>query len=312
MALNIQALAAKAKEAGLDQTKVATGGTFTRDVPVEGPCMLRFVGYVELGQKETTYQGQKKKKNEVQLTFEVHGPKYPVKEHEGKKYPVLITVTESLTQSDKGNWLPLFKALNYSSKATHAVELLGEAYKGRIYHKKYKRKTDPADKESWTGIEVGFRNPDSKAYSFAAPVKEDEETGETTQLNVPQAISPIRAFLWNAPDMEQWDSIHIPGEWPEKKDEKTGEVIFAAKSKNVIQQRIRAAVNYGGSPINYLLANAGKELDLDTSALDEDEAPEGGGDEANPLAGVSDAAPATVKKPAGKAKAERKLDDLEV
>jgi hypothetical protein len=239
----------------------------------------------------------------VQLTFEVHGPKYPVKEIEGKKYPVLVSLIESLTQSDKGNWLPLFKALNYAGTATHAVALLGTAYKGRIFHKKFKRKNDPADAASWTGIEVGFRNPDTKAYSFAAPVREDEESGETKPLNVPAAVSPLRAFIWNAPDMEQWDSIYIDGEWPEKKDEKTGEVIFPAKSKNTLQQRIRAAVNYGGSPINYLLANAGKELDLDTSALEEDGPADDGEQAEKPVA--------EAKAPAASKAKPRTIDDFD-
>ncbi len=267
--LNVAALAAKAKEAGLDQTKIAAGGG-SFEAPAEGPCMLRFVGYVEMGKRATTYQGKAKQVDEVQLTFEVHGTKYPVKEHEGKKYPVLVNFTMTLSQSEKAAWPLVFKALNYAGKASHAVELLGDAYKGRIYHKKYKRKTDPADAASWTGVEVTFRNPDTKAFSFAPAVREDEETGETTPLNVPTALTPIKAFLWNAPDMEQWASIYVPGEWAEKRDDKTGEVKYPAKSKNVTQLRIRAATNYGGSPVNLLLANQGQELDLDMTALDDE------------------------------------------
>lgn len=302
MALNLSKLSAAAAAAGMDQTKVqASGGP--REVIPAGKCMVRFIGYVELGQKSSEYQGKPKLKNEVQLTFEVHGKKYPVREFEGKRYPVIITVTESLTQSDKGNWLPLFKALNVGGTAVNAVDLLGSAYLAEIYHKKYaKRGENKSDANTWTGVDVGFRDPNSKAYSFVAPALEDPVEGTITPVNVPEAITPIKGFLWNAPDMEQWDSIYVEGEWAEKKDDKTGAVIFPAKSKNVTQLRIRAAVNYGGSPINYLLANAGKELDL--VALDGEDDGDGSDSQAdtpaNAAAALSGVSAPAVAKPAGR------------
>lgn len=298
MALDLKKIAAAAKEAGLDQTKtVAGGGDFKREVLAEGPCKLRFVGYVELGTHVKKFKGQDKKSKRVRLAFEVTGPKHPPRvADDGTVYPNLAYIEENLTQSEKGNWPKLFSLLNHERAATHAVELLGKAYIGRIVHRKWKKRDDPADKESWTGVDVELR--DDTGYTVRAPFRDDPDTGDVIPVKVDPATVPLQVFLWNAPDLEQWESIYIAGEYPERKDEKTGKVIKPAASKNVLQNKIKAAIDFKGSPIYDLLVAKGLDLSVELNPEDE-------GEEA-------DEAPAAQSKPAPAArKGASKLADLD-
>jgi hypothetical protein len=76
-----------------------------------------------------------------------------------------------------------------------------------------------------------------------------------------------------------WDSLFIDGEYPERKDEKTGAVISPAKSKNVIQNKIRSAKNWATSPLSAIVAAGGATPDLpdaetpDRVPGEDDEAP---------------------------------------
>jgi hypothetical protein len=121
------------------------------------------------------------------------------------------------------------------------------------------------------GLDVLLRSADG-SYSIEPPQFEDPETGEVRSVQVAPPKSPIMGFIWNDPDMEQWESIFIDGEYPERKD-KEGNVTKAASSKNVIQLRIRAADNFKGSPIDELLQSKGIALDL-PGVSDPDEGPE--------------------------------------
>lgn len=68
---------------------------------------------------------------------------------------------------------------------------------------------------------------------------------------MPDAISDLRLFLFNHPSPECWNSLYIEGE-REVKDDK-GNVI-GKESKNFIQESIRSAVNFHGSPVEAMLA----------------------------------------------------------
>lgn len=255
---------AAAAETGADHTKtVAGGGGEGGDYtpPAEGRARARFVGYVETGKHTRSFKGQPKTKQELRLFFELSGPKHPPREVDGKKYPHIIEVEESLSLHEKANWPKLFAKLNYSGKAKHPVELLGSAYLVTVTHRKWaKAGEDKSDPTKWTGVDPKLRGNDG-SYNIDPPSFEDPETGETRAVKVDPAITPLRAFLWNNPSKEQWDSIFIEGEWPERKD-KDGKVTKKAASKNVLQLRCRAADNFGGSPLDEMLKANGISLDL--------------------------------------------------
>ena len=266
----INALAAKAVEKGVDMTKatVFTGGDY--EPPVEGPTRLRFVGYVEIGKQKTTFQGVTKFKDQAILTFELSGPKHPpVVSEDGTKNPIRISITETISLNDKANFFKLFQRMNYAGKAQHIAQLLGEAYKGKVIHRKYKR----ADGTEGTSAELKSKDT---GYTIEPPryevvTEEDGPTGEFKPLKVDPPLTTLKCFLWAHADMDQWASIFIDGTYAERKDEKTGAVTAPAKSKNTIQNKIKLASNFGGSPIHQLLVAGGLPLDLPDAEVPGDE-----------------------------------------
>lgn len=273
--MDVKALAAKAKQQSRDFTKTSTGGgEYTP--PAAGPVSLRFVAYFEVGQHEKVIKGTKKTQDQVQLVFELSGKNYPVRDN-GE--PLRMTVTENLSNNVKANIIKLFNKMNYEGKATHFTELLGNAYRGRIYH---------TEKE-YDGKKVVYANlRNEDGYSITPPVVEqvDEEGNVTTKkIKVAEPISELKAFVWDLASKEMWDAIYIDGEYEEKKDDK-GKVTRAAKSKNVVQELIKSAKNWIGSPMQVILDDGEPDLgdddDLDPDtvvekAKDEKEKPKADG-----------------------------------
>lgn len=266
MTLDFKALGAKATEiSGKDMTVAKAGGTFEN--AKAGFCLLRLVGYFEIGKQAGTYQGAPTLKDQVQLVFELSGPNHPPRVMEdGTKVPHRITITETFSLSEKARFFKLFRTMNYKGEATHMVQLMGEPFKGTVIHRKYKRRAD-TEATGMTGVAIELWDKTAGAFTIAPPRTEivDQETGmptgEVKVLNVPPAITPLKAFLWDMADMAQWNSIFVEGEYPERKNDK-GEVTAPAKSKNVLQNTIKSAANFKGSPIYNLIAEAGGNLDL--------------------------------------------------
>jgi len=276
MAFDIKKLAAKAKKTGRDYTKTREGGG-NYQPPAAGACSMRFVGYYEIGLQKKKYKGQEEIVKQVQLVFELSGKNYPVKDmDDGSKLPVRMTITERDSDNVKANINKIFKKMNYEGKATHFAELLGNAYRGRVFHN---------EKEGDGGAKIiysGLRNDDG--YFINPPVVEavDDEGNTTTRsVKVAEPVSELKCFLWDNPDLEQWARIYIDGEYEATKDEKTGKIVRPARSKNVIQNKIRGAVNWEGAPMQLLLADGELETDdtegnedaLEDEELDEDDTP---------------------------------------
>lgn len=279
----IAALAAQAVANGVDMTKAQTGGgDYTP--PAAGPVRLRFVGYVELGKHEKTFQGKTSDKEQVELTFELSGPKHPPREIDGVKYPHLIVIRETKSLSDKARFFKLVQLLNHSGKARHVAELLGSAYKGTVMHRTYKKAdgSEGVAAELYDKVAGTFRIEPPR-YEIVDP--ENGPTGEFAELKVDAPITKIKMFLWDYADLDQWASIFIDGQYEERKDAQ-GKVTAPARSKNVIQNKIKAAKNFPGSPIANLLIANGQTIDLpDSERPDDDDT------------GDSDDAPAQPKAP---------------
>jgi hypothetical protein len=257
--VDFKALGAKAVANGADQTKAVTGGGDYAP-PAAGPGMARFIGYVECGKQKGMMKGKEEIKEKVMLIFELVGKRHAT---DAESQPHRITVTETYSLNEKANFFKLFQRMNYRQDAQHIVQLLGEGYKVEVVHDTWK------DRNGKDRIDATLRN--ASGYTIAPPRKEDEdsETG-WVDIAVPQARSDLRCFLWNEADMEQWGSLYIEGEYPERKDEKTG-VVTPAKSKNTLQNKIKGAVNFIGSPIHTLLVAGGVALDLPNVGEDPDE-----------------------------------------
>jgi hypothetical protein len=226
-----------------DQNIAKKGGTFT--LPATGLVRLRLVGYYELGKKEDSFEGKPKVTDEVSLVFELSGPKHPPKVlDDGTKIPQRITVSLNKSMHEKASYYKLFKAMNYKGTAKIMAQLLGEAFLGTIFHKAWK--SDP------TKASAQLRDPNSGAYTVRPPIVEDAETGESRTVNVDPPLTKLKAFLWNNPSKAMWASIFIDGQYDAVMNE-DGTVKYPAKSKNVLQNRIKSAINYEGSPIADLI-----------------------------------------------------------
>jgi len=264
MTIDYKALAAKAAAEGANQTVAKSGGG-DYEPPAAGPALVRFVGYAELGKQKGTFQGKPTIKDKVLLIFELVGKRHPPAERDGVKIPQFIGIEESLSLNEKANFFKLFQRMNYRQDAAHMAGLLGEGFKAEVVHDTWK---DKQGKDRVTATLKG-----AGGYTIAPPRKEDEdsETG-WVDVAVPQAVSEIKCFLWKHADLGQWASIYIEGEYPERKDDK-GVVIAKAKSKNVLQDRIKQAVNFQGSPIHELLLTNGQGVDIPELDEQDDPAP---------------------------------------
>lgn len=273
-------MAAKAKELGVDMTKTVAGGG-AEPTPA-GPCFLRFTDYIELGKQKGTFKGAPTVKPKFMVGFEVSGPKHPPKEFDGKKVPHKVWIEDNFSLNERARFVQLFNTMNYSKTATHILDLLGDGFKGEIIHRKYPKRGEPKDDATkWTGVAVELFNKETKAFTVAPPRREkvDDETGlptgEFIALNIPPIVGDVRAFLWDLSDLDDWNKLYIEGEYEEVKD-KEGKVIKPAQSKNVLQNKIKSAVNFVGSPIYDLIAQAGGNLDLPEAGEDMDEEDDAG------------------------------------
>lgn len=274
-ASKLKAIADQAAKVGPDMTKPqASGGTSTYEPPAAGLTRLRLVSYVEIGKQKDVWDGKERLREKVLLGFELSGPKHPPRELEdGTKVPHRITVEENLSLSEKANFYKLFKRMNYTGEATHMAQLLGQEFLGTVTHRKSKD-----GKRTYANLR------DDAGHTIRPPYVEDPETGETRKIEVAPPISDLRLFVWDLADKEMWDSLFIDGEYDAIKDEKTGEVISPARSRNVLQNRIREATNFEGSPIANLLTENGDELDVPEAKDPKAEA--AAEDEDDPLNGV--------------------------
>lgn len=250
MAFNVQAAIAAAKATGPNMTEAAAGGG--RELPVAGMVRLRFVGFFELGKHESTWQGVKKVADRYEAVFELSGPKHPPIVTDNGTYPQRITVKGKLSLNSRATFYKLFSAMNYDGKATHIAELLGNPFLGTVSHN-----TTKID-----GKDVTFANLEDIRKPFVT----DPDSGDEKAVNVDPPLTELKLYLWELATPDMWDAIFIPGEY-EAREAKDGRPAVPAKSKNLIQNKIKSALNLKASPIyDYIV---GKVSAADTAALDE-------------------------------------------
>jgi hypothetical protein len=276
---------AAAKAKGPDMTKATEGGgDYTP--PAAGVCRLRFVGYVEIGKHEKKFKGVAKTQTRVILTFELSGPNHPPSE---SGHPQLISIDENLSLNTKAGFQKLFTRMNYAGKATHMAELLGSGYLGTIYHREWKGADDKIN------IAAELRSK-GEPYDVRPPRWDNPATGEKNiPIEIAPPVAPLRMFLWDFPEvgdtpLDQWNSLFIEGEYPARVDA-AGKETRPAKSKNTLQNKIKLAKNFNGSPIHILLTAGGKVIDIPDA--EQDDSPPFDADADEP------AAPTVVATPTG-------------
>jgi len=227
---------------GPDMTKPQPdSGDYTP--PAEGTAQARFVGYYEMGKHPGEYEGRPRVYDEVKLVFELSGPNHqPRQLPDGTRVPHRITVNEKKSLGAKANFFKLFGMMNYAGKATHMAQLLGEAYLVEITHSKSKD-----GKRTYANLR------DANGYKVRGPGFDDPISGRVVAVDVAPLMTQPRLFLWDMADVEMWDSIYVEGEYEAKKDDK-GNITQPARSKNVLQNYIKEAINWPEHPLSTFLA----------------------------------------------------------
>jgi len=226
-----------------DQSQTRTGGDFT--APKPGITVCRLIEYIELGmQKQKPYQGKPKPPAEVvRLTFELLSPARDIHEFDGKRTADKISFRCTKLLSNKARFKRLFNQMDYGRGKKHMAHFLGDAFLVEIFNYVGTDKKDHAslfNNEGFCRIGAPFR-----------PADPLDPNGKPTPIPVPDAISNLRLFLFNHPSPECWNSLYIEGEREVKDDKGT---VTGKESKNFIQDSIRAAVNFHGSPVEAMLA----------------------------------------------------------
>ena len=154
MTIDFKALGKKAATEGANMTVAKSGGGGDYKPPAAGPTRLRFVGYVEVGEQEYEFEGNKSWKPTAVLVFELSGKQHPpTVSDDGTKIPHRLSIELPISLNEKANFFKLFQRRNYKGEAQHIVQLLGEAYRGEVIHKKYPKKgEDRNDQSKWTGL----------------------------------------------------------------------------------------------------------------------------------------------------------------
>jgi len=204
----------------------------TREIPREGVALLRLVDYIETGRHEAK-NPMHKPSLKVLLTFELSHPDHMI-EFDGKKVPAKMTVRVNKTYSDKGKYMPLFKALNRALGGgfQHIAQMIGKPMLGHVYH------------NEWEGKKFANLDIDG-SWSFAEPLMKDPIAGTSTPIPVPELSGAPKVFLWEADGLtdaqvsEMWDSIYIDGT---RTNDKNVEV-----SKNWVQETIMENIEWEGS-----------------------------------------------------------------
>lgn len=234
-----------------NQSETKAGGSFERELPAEGRHLARFIGYIELGkQPQKAWNGKAKPDaNKVKLEFELLSPQ-DIREVEidGEKRTFTNKQTETLvmSNSEKSHFHKLFlKMRDGRSEINHMVQMLGEAFLVDVVHSEDKKYANILTKD--------------RGWLIQGPYQVDAVTGEKTRINVPEAKTEQRGFIWDIADQEQWDSIFIPGSREVKdKDGSTREV-----TNNYLQDTICKASNFDGSPVARLLAKSAGGVDTE-------------------------------------------------
>lgn len=253
-AFNVQDAINLAKSKGPNMQE-AQGGGGDFELPVAGFTRLRFVGYYEIGKKETEWQGKKKVNDHCELVFELSGPKHPPRETDNGKFPIRITVNQKISLNEKANFFKLFTAMNWDGQASHIAELLGKDFVGEVEHNIVKGKKAGDSDRTFCNL-INIRKP------FAT----NPETGDEYRISVDPPLTELKLFLFDFATPEMWDSIYIDGEY-EAQPAKDGKPAREARSKNVIQNKIKQALNWKASPVyDYAI---GKVTQTDAQALDQ-------------------------------------------
>ena len=128
---------------------------------------------------------------------------------------------------------------------TPMIRLINKPFKVEIVHNK-----SEDGKRTYVNAKLGEATP---AFAAKSSGKPDYTKPFTAPANASVHTAPIKFFLFDKPSLVQWSSLFIEGTRMVK-DESGKEI---EKSKNWLQETIKDADNFEGSPLEAILLNAG-------------------------------------------------------
>lgn len=233
-----------------DQTEVQT--SYEYETPPAGPTVGRFVEYVELGkQPRKAFAGKEKKEaEELRLVFELNSPQHISKNEDGTPRVNRLTLRVFKSLNDKANFKKLFNAMRYGrDDIKHMAQMVGDAFLMTIVHNTVAGK-DGGKGQTYANLR---ESTEGAPWLIGAPVKVDAIAGTQERYPVPEAVSPLKVFIWELPNKECWDSLFIDG----TRERKNADGTTTMESKNFLQEKILAAKNFVGSPVEALLGQIG-------------------------------------------------------
>lgn len=246
---------AKTTEVGVDHSEAQKGGG--KRIPEEGKCPARLVGYIELGtHPQPAYKGQAKDPvMEVQLVFECFGKNNMDEiEVDGKKKTVgriIRPLPMTMKLHEKAKFYKMFKDMDYDRGLDHMSKMLNDVFRLTISHGTAKS---------------GNKYAQIDAIESPLIEKVDQDTGDVighTDISdkVPPASYDLQLFIVEKPTFEQWNSIEIEGTYTKKLKDDDGKETGEEEevSKNFIQEKIMASLDWEGSAMQVLLADLGEE-----------------------------------------------------
>ena len=189
-----------------DQTE--NNGPRAYEPPKAGPCVARFVSYIEIGKHpQRAFQGREKPPaREAIIEFELLGKKHKREvtfDDETKTFYPTLRVRLAIKKGPRASFFKLLSAMDYGRGNKHMALMLGEAFILNVSH----REVETADgKRIYANIKDETGN-----WKVSAPFRVNEE-GESEPLAAPQATLSLRLLLWDAPCIEQWNSIQVKGD----------------------------------------------------------------------------------------------------
>lgn len=230
--------------------------------PPAGMALAVISEYVDLG-KHPDRHGKVKDKSMITLTLFETNPAKPkgysetLQDEEGNTYTrgsLLRVNLPTRSANPRSRYAKLVRriaeAVGVEPKddVIRIIDLLGKPFAVRVYHNEV---TVGEEKKIYANIEK-----DGGEMQIVQPyaLDEDGEPNLDKPLKVPaDAQITYRLFMWESASLTHWNSLFIEGT-RERKDEKgeTKEV-----SKNWMQEEIRKASNFIGSPIEGLLIASG-------------------------------------------------------
>lgn len=292
-AFNLADIVNQAASESVNLSEASKGGGGGATPPNAGTCIATLVGYIELGLRvKKGYKGAPDKKmRKARFIFELAGGTNPHTVTEGDN-PVKIAKRINVNvwlpaagkaPSEKSGLYKVMSALNHAKDPSIKIpaQLLGKHVKVIVSQEKF---TNDAGEEIVYGS-IGSANDGFRITPATIDLTDEAgmPTGEVRLIPAPEVVSIQRCFLWDYASQAMWDSLFIEGEY-EAQEAADGKPAKPAKTKNVIQEEIKQALDWIGSPMQQILGAGGE---LDTAELSEDVgAAAGGAASDDPLAGM--------------------------